>query len=141
MLASTRAEVARLNSEIQERREACGELGEVVSEDPMFRVGDRVVFGRNDALLGVRNGDVGVVEGRLAGRGDARVLVLVGTCAIAVRPSDLNLGYVVTTHKAQGATVEEALVLARSKSDLRMTYVQASRSRGCTALVVALPRA
>jgi conjugative relaxase-like TrwC/TraI family protein len=135
VLASTRAEVARLNSEIQEWRGCRGELGEVVSEEPKLRVGDRVVFGRNDAFLGVRNGDVGVIEGRLAVRGDVCVLVRLGACAISVRSSELGLGYVVTAHKAQGATAEEALVSVVS-SDQRLCYVQASRSRGDTCLLV-----
>ena len=59
VLAATRAEVARLNAEIQRKREAGGKLREIVSEEPRLRVGDRVIFGRNDAFLGVRNGDVG----------------------------------------------------------------------------------
>ncbi len=139
ILASTRAEVARLNSEIQGRREDRGELGAVVCEEPKFRVGDLVVFRRNDAFLGVRNGDVGVVEVRRASQGDQGIVVRVGDRIVATEAGDVALGYVVTTHKAQGTTVEVALALASDRADSRMLYVQASRSRsGTGVLAVAL---
>lgn len=129
VLATTRAEVARLNAEIQRRREACGGLGQVVSEEPRLRAGDRVLFGRNDAFLGVRNGDVGVVEGRWASHNDQRIIVRVGDRVVAAAATSVDLGYVVTTHKAQGATVEAALALAPDRADARMLYVQSSRAR------------
>ena len=45
----------------------------------------------------------------------------------------LRLGYAVTTHKAQGMTVERAFVLTGGiMTDREITYVQASRARGTT---------
>lgn len=140
VLATTRAEVARLNAEIQRRREVGGELGEAVSEEPRLLVGDRVVFGRNDAFFGVRNGDVGVVEDRLDGQHGQRIVVRVGELVVMVSAQEVGLGYVVTTHKAQGATVEAVLALATGCAEMRLSYVQASRSRGVTCLSVATAR-
>jgi conjugative relaxase-like TrwC/TraI family protein len=128
VLASTRAEVSRLNAEVQRVREQRGELGHLVSAEPRLRVGDRVVFGRNDAFLGVRNGDVGVVAG--SRRAGEPIDVRHGDRVVSVHSRDVSLGYVVTTHKAQGVTVETAVALIREASDIRMVYVQASRSRG-----------
>jgi ATP-dependent exoDNAse (exonuclease V) alpha subunit len=45
----------------------------------------------------------------------------------------LKLGYALTTHKAQGATTENAYVLLGGPSqDRELSYVQASRARGTT---------
>ena len=42
----------------------------------------------------------------------------------------IRLGYCVTTHKAQGATVENAYVFSYgTMTDAQMAYVQASRAR------------
>ena len=45
----------------------------------------------------------------------------------------IRLGYCVTTHKAQGATVENAYVFSYgTMTDAQMAYVQASRARNET---------
>lgn len=72
-LASTRAEVSRLNSGIQRLRVRMGELGEVAFEDGGLRIGDSVVLTRNNRFLGVRNGDVGVIENRMTDSGKVAV--------------------------------------------------------------------
>lgn len=136
VLAPTRAEVARLNTAIQGRRETRCELGGVVSEDPRLRVGDLVVFGRNDMLLGVRNGDVGVVEGKRASQNDRHIIVRVSDRVVVVPAGDVGLGYVVTAHKAQGVTVDVVLALVNDRTDARMLYVQASRARRRAELLV-----
>gem|GEM_PF-4285391 len=49
--------------------------------------------------------------------------------------ADLELGSAVTTHKAQGATLETAQVfMGEEVASLALGYVQASRSRGGTGL-------
>ena len=45
--------------------------------------------------------------------------------------AEIALGYAVTTHASQGATIDRAFVLAGgSMQDRELTYVQASRARG-----------
>ena len=45
----------------------------------------------------------------------------------------VELGYAVTTHKAQGMTAKDAYVLAGgAMQDRELTYVQASRGKGVT---------
>ena len=47
--------------------------------------------------------------------------------------NDIRLGYCVTTHKAQGATVENAYVFSHGAMiDAQLAYVQASRARDKT---------
>jgi conjugative relaxase-like TrwC/TraI family protein len=136
VLATTRAEVARLNAEIQMWRETRGELGGAVAEDPKLRVGDRVVFTRNDTFLGVRNGDVGTIDGGRQSQGTVRVRVQGGNRVVSVPAEGVALGYVVTTHKAQGVTVEAAHALSIDRHDARMIYVQVSRARRRAELVL-----
>jgi ATP-dependent exoDNAse (exonuclease V) alpha subunit len=92
--------------------------------------GDRVLLTRNAARLGVSNGDLGTIE-RIRGealtvrldRGESVVLH-------AEKYGHIELGYAMTTHKAQGVTVDRAFVLAGgSMQDRELTYVQASRAR------------
>jgi|GEM_PF-6620849 len=50
-----------------------------------------------------------------------------------------NAGYAMTTHRAQGITAEEVLVLTGTlqSRDRELTYVQASRARGATRIYIA----
>lgn len=144
VLASTRAEVAMLNQRLQEARVVRGEVtgARMCVGEAELCVGDRVMFRRNDRFLGVRNGEFGVVEAvGLGGEGaQVRVAMDGGARAVVVDSgmySDLELGYSVTTHKAQGATVESVQVLVGEEAaSLALGYVQASRARGCTFLFV-----
>jgi ATP-dependent exoDNAse (exonuclease V) alpha subunit len=54
-----------------------------------------------------------------------------------LRPDDLHLkhGFAITTHKAQGATVEKAIVLGSEHTNREVSYVQASRARDSTGWV------
>lgn len=137
MLAATQEEVLDLNKRAQGIR-AKG-LGAVL---PMFwmngvsfRIGDRVLFGRNDRLLGVRNGTLGELQAFNPFSRIATVALDGGKTAYV--PIDkyrkLNLGYCLTTHKAQGTTVDRTFVLWSDFMQSReLTYVQASRSRYST---------
>jgi len=54
-----------------------------------------------------------------------------------LRYNDIQLGYAITAHKAQGATVENAYVLLGGRmQDRELSYVQLSRARGETRLFV-----
>jgi ATP-dependent exoDNAse (exonuclease V) alpha subunit len=137
ILAGTNREVALLNALCQSERRRAGFLTgpsvRVGAEE--FCVGDRVLFTRNSRALGVTNGSLGMVC-----RADpARSLLVVRLDAGAVVTvllgdyQHVRLGYAVTTHKAQGATVPHAYVLAGgSMTDRELAYVQVSRARGTT---------
>ncbi len=105
--------------------------------------GDRLMARRNDRKIGLRNGDLMTVT-EIAQTGD-------GAAAIRARRDDgieveiktadyacLDHGYAVTTHKAQGATVQKATVLITdpAMTDVHSFYVSASRSRATTRVVV-----
>lgn len=137
MLAGTREEVRDLNLRAQALRVKAGQVGALRFEvdGRKFHLGDRVVFGRNDRLLGVRNGGVGELFAYDSGRGIASVRLDGGRSVyIPVRTyRALDLGYCLTTHKAQGLTVDRAYVLWSDTMQSReLTYVQASRARRMT---------
>jgi len=102
-------------------------------------IGDRVLFRRNHRGTDVRNGETGTVVSFHR----AIVTTPLNPGAISVRMDDgrkirvdlgkykdLSLGYALTTHKAQGATVDEAFVYTTPERAARdMIYVQASRQR------------
>ncbi|MGE3424714.1 MAG: MobF family relaxase [Dehalococcoidia bacterium] len=144
ILAGTKAEVRAINGQVQERRLELGELDEKVccfKGEERFFGGDRVLFTKNHRGVGVVNGDFGTIESfdtvggrsfltlrldRTVNSGSEPLRVTVDPVAVP----DFQLGYSGTTHKAQGATVDRAWVLAGgSMQDRELTYVQASRAR------------
>jgi conjugative relaxase-like TrwC/TraI family protein len=141
ILAATRAEVADLNKRAQAERQLEGRV-----EGPALRVrgesfhrGDRVLFGQNSAALGVSNGQLGTVVGVKTGLfAGLRVKLDHDRRVIQVNPGTydrISLGYALTTHKAQGVTVDHAYVMGSDTMQAReMTYVQVSRSRAETRL-------
>ena len=139
ILAGTRLEAAILNRMAQDERRGAGLLSEgqvaIPDTNETLAGGDRILFTRNSGLYGVKNGDRGDVievdaeKGTLAARLDSGELVRLSLADYGhVRP-----GYAMTTHKGQGATTENAYILAGgSMQDREISYVQASRSRGET---------
>lgn len=101
-----------------------------------FAPGDRIVLLENNRDLGVKNGMLGTVEavepnalhlrldGSSGGPNDARHL------ALPVKDyQSFDHGYATTIHKAQGATVDRAFVMASSTMDRHLTYVAMTRHR------------
>ena len=93
--------------------------------------GDRVMFLKNNRDLAVKNGSLGTVtevaSGAIAVRLDGRE-----GRGVEFRLDDysaLDYGYAVTIHKAQGATVERAFVLATPGMDRHLAYVAMTRHR------------
>ena len=99
-----------------------------------FVTGDRLVFLKNDRDLGVKNGTLATVEqaapGRLVARLDGGVRVSVEQA----RYTQIDHGYAVTLHKAQGATVDRAWVLASGGMDRHLAYVGMTRHRDAVTL-------
>lgn len=147
ILAGTRHDAERLNHKAQAKRRERGELGRFgvsLGGDPEDRSrqperahrNDRVMFRKNHRGLDVRNGEMGTVrrvDAPPLGRGRLWVELDDGrTVQVDLKRYDaLSLGYAATTHKAQGATVEQAFVYTTPKDASReMSYVQVSRHRG-----------
>ena len=135
MLAHTNDDVDALNRAARETARAAGDIGEQdIALDTnrgsrSFAIGDRVLFRRNDRELGVRNGTLGKVDEIASGRMAA---TLDDGSKIELDPSvyrDLDHGYAVTIHKAQGVTVDRAHVLATRGFDRHLAYVACSRHR------------
>jgi Ti-type conjugative transfer relaxase TraA len=140
ILAHERVDVRALNEAARAVRRAAGELGpdQVLQTEagPLaFAGGDRIYFLRNERGLGVKNGTLGTLEridgGGLtvrldpAGPGGAGRMVSFDLAAYA----DIGHGYAATVHKNQGATVEQAHVLATPGMDRHLAYVAMSRHR------------
>lgn len=139
MIARDNETRVRVNDAARQHRVDVGELGEERSYGGTpVAVGDRVICRDNDARVGVDNGTRGTVRHVEAG------LVVIETDSGAVR--ELPAGYVadhvehaycLTGHGMQGATVEQAIVVA-SPQDLTAgwSYSALSRARGETRLLI-----
>lgn len=101
-----------------------------------FAPGDRILLLENNRDLAVKNGMLGTVEavepnaihmrldGAASGQNNARVL------SLPVKDyQNFDHGYATTIHKAQGATVDRAFVMASSTMDRHLTYVAMTRHR------------
>ncbi|WP_320196960.1 Ti-type conjugative transfer relaxase TraA [Agrobacterium rosae] len=106
-----------------------------------FAQGDRILLLENNRDLGVKNGMLGTVEavepnaihlrldGSSGGQNDARRL------SLPVKDyQSFDHGYATTIHKAQGATVDHAFVMASSTLDRHLTYVAMTRHRNAVTL-------
>lgn len=135
--AGTRLDVATLNRKAQEARLHEGfikEAGIQIGKDE-FHEGDRILFTKNSTALGVKNGTFATVfsiDERLKqisvtlDNGQQRTFSTLSY-------DDVQLGYAVTTHKAQGMTAENVFILtSETMQDRELSYVQASRGKGET---------
>jgi conjugative relaxase-like TrwC/TraI family protein len=142
LLAGTNAAVAQLNARCQSARLSAGVLGSTSIEigESQIHVGDIVLFTKNSRLCGVNNGDRAVVLAFNPLRKTMAVKLQANdkTVLIPYRSyTDFQLGYAMTTHKAQGATVPGVHVLLGSPmQDLHLSYVQSTRARESTRLYV-----
>lgn len=136
-LAHTRKDVHALNQAIRaalredKDTEPLDYLYQTETGPRAFAAGDRLVFGRNDKELGVKNGMLGTVEQaspdelRIRLDGDARRIVHLDP----ERYQSFDHGYAVTIHKSQGATVDHAYLLTSRGMDQHLTYVAMTRHR------------
>jgi len=103
-----------------------------------FAPGERIVFGRNDRAMGVKNGMLGTVQRVSPSK---LVVALDGDPPhrISFDPrqyASFDHGYAVTIHKSQGATVDHAYVLASRSMDRHLAYVAMTRHRDAMRLYV-----
>ena len=125
-----------INREIQRERAKKGETNNKRSirvDSEVFHEGDRVLFTRNRRSLGVNNGDLGTVESISRIRNTMSVRIDGGRGKRTVNLDDyqhIKLGYAITVHKAQGATLKNVYALcAGAMQNLHSTYVQMSRAK------------
>jgi len=135
ILAYTNQDVFELNAKARDYLKATGRVS--ASEHPIqtergsrqFADGDRIIFLRNERLMGVKNGTLGTVlkmdDYAMTVRLDTGPVVAFDT----TKYRDLDYGYAATIHKTQGTTVDRSFVLATRHFDKHTTYVSMSRHR------------
>ena len=141
MLAHTNRDVGQLNAIARALLRADGQVG--IEErtfatnhgEKDFATGDRLLFRRNDRTMDVRNGTIGTVadmdDGTLVVRlDDGRIVAFDPTVY-----RDIDHGYAVTCHKAQGVTVDESYILATRGFDRHLAYVAGTRHRDSMTMV------
>jgi Ti-type conjugative transfer relaxase TraA len=135
--AHRRKDVFALNQAIRSALKHSDQIGEQETRletetgPRAFASRERIVFTANDKELGVRNGMLGTIESvteqqitvRLDGHEQTRIIF--DPC----RYRSFDHGYAVTVHKSQGATVDQAYVLASRTLDASLTYVAMTRHR------------
>ena len=144
MLAATRAEVAQINAMARQMLKSEGRLAgglQVPTAAGMkeFAIGDRIIFGKNNAVFGVKNGELGTVEAirfdkagqvEITARHDNGKAVKFTVGEEKGQFEVFDYGYGMSVHKAQGVTVDKAFVLpSDTMSGREWTYVAASRAR------------
>lgn len=140
ILAGTKADVYQLNILARERMAANHQLHSdvVISTEHgerVMAVGERILFTRNSKSLGIKNGQTGSLkQWYLNNQGN--MMFDVHTDVGKTVPVNLNeykdveYGYSVSVHKAQGQTVDQIYVLTSDvMTDREWLYVAASRHK------------
>jgi Ti-type conjugative transfer relaxase TraA len=134
-LAYRNADVETLNRSIRAEANRLGRLRgkerefETIKGKRMLSAGDRIIFLKNDARMGVMNGSFGVIE-RI--RRSVIQVRLDNDTRIAFDLKDYNHidhGYAATIHKLQGATIDRSVILADQYCDKHAALVALSRHR------------
>ena len=133
IVAATNQDATDLNRRIQDlRQEKTGSTPKapIVIEGEKFYGGDRILFTRNSKAVGVQNGSLGTIK---SVKGNQLTVELDNEKRVTFSVKNyahVKLGYAVTTHKAQGVTVDNVYILTNEMmQDRELTYVQASRAR------------
>jgi ATP-dependent exoDNAse (exonuclease V) alpha subunit len=137
--AHRRADVHAINQAIKASRMAKGEtpvetLFNTDHGPRAFAPGDRILFTRNDATLGVRNGMLGTVKTV----GDTQLSVCFDANEtengrnLTFSPKEfpsIDHGFAVSIHRSQGCTVDRSFVLSSRTLDENLTYVAMTRHK------------
>jgi conjugative relaxase-like TrwC/TraI family protein len=139
MLTSRRADARSLNDTVRAHLYASGVLGDEAltvrrgSRELEFRAGDRVVVTRNDYRRALLNGTRGRVTSVDLQKAELTVVVDDGraVCVPAgwLAAGHLTYGYALTCHRAQGLTVDVALLYGTAALYREAGYVGLSRGR------------
>jgi conjugative relaxase-like TrwC/TraI family protein len=141
MLASRRTDARKLNTLVRRALLADGRLGRrpllvrVDGQRVDWRVGDEAVITRNDYPLELINGSRGRIS-RIS-RGGVTVDTETGPVHVPrslLEAGVLTYGYALTVHKAQGITVDVALLYASGTLTRESGYVGLSRGRAANHL-------
>ncbi len=136
-----------INKEVRQKLLDSGQVGEkgiIFNTEKMdieLATGDNIIFTRNNYTIDVRNGQRGMIE---------QISQLNKTITVKLEDGkerkfsqeecrDVNYGWAMTTHKAQGLTVEKAFVYGFSgewRATKNSTYVQISRAKEETKLYI-----
>src|SRR5665811_1197864 len=112
--------------------------------DRLFQVGDRAVCLKNRSRLGVLNGDLATVTAVDAERRTItlrldRTNTVVTVSHWYLDEGNLDWGYALTGHKAQGATARRAHTVAGDGVDREWLYVTMSRGREANTIYLTNP--
>jgi conjugative relaxase-like TrwC/TraI family protein len=140
MLTAHHRQVDHLNQLARDRMQAAGRLGERELElgGRAYAVGDTVLALRNDYRHGVLNGTRGTITA--IDQRARRLVVTTDDLATVTIPfayadaGSLAYGYAMTIHKAEGATVAIALVLADATMTRHHLYTAVSRGSQCNVI-------
>ncbi|KUY63385.1 hypothetical protein WI25_28695 [Burkholderia cepacia] len=140
LLAHTNVARQALNEQARGFLRVSGELGTdehwVQAGDRHLAIasGERIMFGRNEYVMDVKNGTLGTVE-RVVAEAGKPVLLQVRLddgrpvkVDVAQYPH-IDYGYALTVHKSQGVTVDRAYVLATPGMPAELTYVAMTRHK------------
>ncbi len=141
MLAATRTDVSTLNRcarAVLRHHQKIAEDELTDAHGTPWSAKDRILFTRNSRLLGIRNGDLGIVRTVLRESDGLHFVVDLDDRRVVRFGGDyphIEHGYALTVHKSQGSTVEKAFVLMNVQMlDREWGYVAVSRARDATRL-------
>ncbi len=137
IITGTNKETTILNRWAQTLRQTEERLGDkyLMHESDRYHEGDRILFTKNSAPRGIRNGSLGTITQVNESANEITAQLDTGrTVQVCLDDYEhIRLGYAVTTHKGQGMTGHNIYVLTdESMQDRELSYVQTSRARSQT---------
>jgi ATP-dependent exoDNAse (exonuclease V) alpha subunit len=138
--------VAELNQQARRHLAASRRLNGPTLEtsSQLFQAGDRILCRKNMSRLGVLNGDLGTVNSVNPDKGSLTVRLdrdpeTRELPAWYLDQDDVDYGYALTGHKAQGVTTGRTFSVIDGGTDREWAYVAMSRGRDANTLYLANP--